>query len=526
MRLSQVLWILPFSAVTATGCIDAATDDLAECAGAKCDRPGRPDACALDGRYENGMCDTDCGSPDIECFLLFDDAAAAGEWFNEFEAELAVEEQRDPRPILAPTDPRFARMRKLLDRGWKSYRALVPVGELSEAPELVVIDDPTVNAFVASDLATSLVGWTVMVQTGLLDSGAPDHEVLGVVMHELEHAVGLHVVPGVGDKMRRHYQVLPGEREPFGAAQIDQAIPREAITAWRELGDEAGPYPFEELAGLPLGQSQLASVMGMAITRAYEANPDACSGAIARFQQLEAFLTPRTSDLDGLLHLDTDDERTTLAGISARLIIELRARCLSTLDATFIELAAERFGVTPEELAAALSPEDAALIDGLPIADQILALSNDRHGRMRDIDANLLADTGGDITTLRYFSTEEAADDRTVPVLRRAGLPADGMAQFMVNRALSPASQDECKAILLSGATPSYGDLIDEHHGTCWRAFHVRELAKRGGKGDYGRMAAPAPTPDVDQLDAYRDIAGPRLPRWSRPSDHTSDALH
>ena len=130
-------------------------------------------------------------------------------------------------------------------------------------------------------------------------------------------------------------------------------------------------------------------------------------------------------------------------------------------------------------------------------------------------------DTGRDITTLRYFSTEEAADDATVPVLRDMGLPADGVGQFF-NVLMDGAGRTACDSLLAAGTTPPYGDLVDEHHATCWRISHVRQVAALPGK-----QRSAAELPDATYTPgAYREIAGQKLPRWRRASDETSRALH
>ncbi len=413
-------------------------------------------------------------------------------------------------------------MRDLLERGWASYAEQRPVGQLDGAPELVVIDDPSVNAFVPFDRSNGKIAWAVMVQTGLIDLAVSEPALLGVVMHELTHAVDRHVLPEAGDRIRIHYQVEPGEAEPLGFAQTDEPVARAAISAWRKLGEEAGPYPLAELNGVPTGsESLMTRVFNAVLQRAAADDEAACAAAIERVGPLSAFLGERTSLLDGLLGPLDDAERAELDRLSSDFLAALRDPCLagSTLD--LFPLIAELFGVTIEEVRAEFGPADEELIRGLPILDQITTLTSDRYTRMREVEPMLVGDTGLDTASLRYYSTEEAADDSTVPVLAGMDLAPDALGEFML--AMLPAqTQGTCAEILGREEVPPYGDLIDEHHAFCWRAYHVSALADRGD----GATAAPRRAAPGSGVAAYERAAGPRLPRFWRPGDDTSSALH
>ena len=475
-----LLTLAPVLAACVGGC---ATDETAptpdECfeGKGKCDLGGGDDdVCAREGRYQDGTCDSECGLPDLDCFMFFDDDAGARAWFAGWEAAVAAQLSRPPRATVAADDPRVVKMRGLLDVGWEAYASVLPVGQLDRAPGLVVIEDKEVNAFVASDHATQKAAWTVMVQTGLLDKGATDDEILGVVMHELTHAVKLHTVKAVPDRIRKHYQVFPGEAEPLGSLQADEPVARAAISAWRELGNQAGPYPRPELNGVPVGQTQLLAILMVALLeRGKAADPQACAPAAALATELKDFLTAKISAVDGDLRL-AEGDAATVDEKSRAFLAALRDQCLAGSTTSFIDLAASHFGIPAAAVEEGLSPEDRALIEGRHVVDQITALTSDRYRRMREVAAQLVTDTGADVTSLRYYSSEEAADDSTVPVLAAAGFPADGAAEFFF-RILPDAAASECRSLIAAGTIPPYGPLTDEHHGTCWRALHIKTLA-------------------------------------------------
>ena len=515
--LASFCLLLPLAAAACA----ADDDDDPACTGDKCDDPGQTDTCEAEGRYGDGTCDGACALPDTDCFVFFDDHAAADTWFAAFEAKLAVSESRAPRALVPESDPRFAQMRELLDRGWASYAEQRPVGQLERAPELVVIDDPTVNAFVALDSDIGKIGWTVMVQTGLIELDTSEPAILGVVMHELTHAVNRHVLPETANRIRVHYQVAPGQAEPLGFAQSDDPVARAAITAWRKLGEEAGPYPLAELHGIPTGsESLMTRAFNSTLQIAVAHDEAACAAAINRVGALSGFLGARTSPLDGLLVPMDEAERAELDRLSSEFLAALRDPCLTGSTLNLFPLIADLFGVTLEEVLAEFDPADAALIEGRPILDQITLLTEDRYRRMRGIESMLVTDTGRDTRSLRYYSTEEAADDSTVPVLEGMGLPPDAVGEFFL-ATLPEAAQGACAEVLGRAEVPPYGDLIDEHHANCWRAYHVEALAEGGADTGTALRRAPARA-----AAAYEKMAGPRLPRFRRPSDDTSSSLH
>ncbi len=467
-------------------------------------------ACAAP-EYGDGTCqpDLDCDAPDIDCFRLFDSQEEAETWFLDFEEQLAAQEFREPRGLVPDSDPRFQRMRDLLDQGWAAYQETNPVGDLaSHSPALVLVEDPTVNAFVIPDLASGNAGFAVMVQSGLLDQNSSDQAMLGLVMHELEHAVGLHIVGDVKERLRLFY-VADGI-EPFGFEESEDAAAAEHGLAWRDLADEAGPYPHPELGGLPMFGGQLDQIFKTVISARTEDPP--CTGPIGELDAISNEIGATYSPLDADLSVDDP----TLPARTDEVLIALRDECLFDFQDSFIDVVAEIAGATPEEIRGSLSPEDLELVEGVHFIDAVADLTLDRRLRMREVEEAFTADTGLPWTAVRYFSYEEAADDATVPVLDTIGVAADGLAEFLFG-AQDPETQDGCAGILDAGEVPPYGaDLSDEHHATCWRVDHVEALAASGLLTDGLTASTAARTAARRRAPARR---APRLPIPPRLSD-------
>jgi hypothetical protein len=456
------------------GCVIKDSDDEADDRGdsvvqKKCDDP----------RYGDGTCQADlaCEAPDVDCFLTFDDQGKVEAWFSDFEAQLADEEGREPRAIVPSSDPRWKRMRKLLDKGWESYRRVKQVGELATSkPALVVVEDESVNAFVIPDLKTGQAGFVVVVHTATLDGDVGEGPMLGLVMHELEHAVGLHVIPGGKDRLRRFY-VAKGGREPLGFEQADDPVAREHGEAWRELAGEVGPLSHEDLGPMPLSAgSDLARVLKATFAGALQrpGADEACAGAKAALAKATEVISAAVSPLDQS-YAPAEPARPLVDAAFAAL----RDECMADGVPSFAEVIGGLFGVNPDVALDGMPERDRELIEGKHAVDAIAALVLDRRAAMRAVEAEFAERTGEPWSSLRYFSYEEAADDATVPVLRGIDdVEPDGLADFFLDSVLEGEARDACRAELGGGKVPGYGaDLTDEHHATCWRVHHVRAVA-------------------------------------------------
>jgi hypothetical protein len=475
MRSHNIIITLLSLTLSASACIDT-HGEPPECSGGKCDGGGVDQTCS-DPQYGDGVChmQLDCAVPDIDCFHTFADDAEAATWFSDIERQLAAEEQRTPRTILPETDPRFQRTRALLDRGWDAFRVRRPVGMLAERrPALVLLDDPVVNAFVAPDYATKTSAFSVQVQTGLLAGGATDDVLLGVMMHELQHAAALHLIGDTKDRLRTFFVASDGN-EPFGFTMAADPHATAAGVAWRELASQVGPYAAVELGGMPLS-GELDQILVAVIQSGLQSNPNGCTNAVQLTNSLRDDIKKSRDPLDSHLTIDLAQVRTRATAALAAL----RSECLAGFTRSFVEVLAALSNTTPAAIEAALDANDRALVTGKHLIDAIAALVADRRGQMRATEQEFERVTHEPWTNLRYFSYEEDADDVAVTVLRASHLDPAGNATFL-RSALPAEARTRCDAVLDANEVPHFGvDLFDEHHSTCWRVYHSRAMAERG----------------------------------------------
>jgi hypothetical protein len=459
-----------------TACATSSGDEV-HCSGGKCDGPGIDQSCS-DPKYGNGTCDLQlsCGVPDIDCFEAFPDDATAATWYATQESWVWMQKGKPgPRTILPTTDPRFAPVRALLDRGWAAFQTHRPVGKLADQrPALVLIDDSEPNAYVIGDKDKQLSAFVVVVQTGLLSVNATDDARLGVMMHELQHAVGLHLIYDHGAQIAKYYAAGYGA-EPIGRDQADDAGVRAAVTGWEQGASQVGAYSNVELGGYPIS-GDLRTVFDALLASGQQNNPTGCANALALVGQLAAKLGAGADPLGGPLVLDA-----SVAMSVDGLLAALRTECLVHFPYSFVDVLAQLKNTTPAAITMAMDPADLALVTNTDVTSAVAALTSDRRAKMRGFETSLPVAW----SDARYFSFEEDADDVSLFVLAAANAKPDAVADFFVKvlGQLQPAAGAACSTALAAGQVPPYGvDLTDPHHSTCWRAYHLHELAATGAQ--------------------------------------------
>jgi hypothetical protein len=481
--MNRVLWGACWAWVCACG---TAAEDRRDEPGAEpgCDQP----------EYGDGECQLElaCGAPDIDCFTLFEDQQQAETFFSSFEEALAAEEFRAPRQVVGSDDPRWQELRELLDRGWESYREAFSVADLARlSPSLVLIEDETVNAFVIPDLAQDRSTFLVIAQTGLLSMGASEEELLGLMLHELEHSVGLHLVQDNRERIRKFYLADGGE--PIGADLPDDPAAREHGEGWRLLAGDAGPWVDPGLGGLPLPEGVLGNLFVQVVYDRLGEETQACTPSAEMYSAVASealgLIDPLSVSLAVPAGSDLMDRG--LAALEA-----LRLGCLDREGDQFVPLLAAANGVSEEQVRQALSPEILALVEGVHFVDGLWALLQAERAQMRAVQDSLPAATSVDWSGLRYFSFEEAADDATVPVLEGLGMDPAALGSFLT-LSLPEGLREDCVSLLQSGAVPYGDDLTDEHHATCWRIAHLQDLAERPALSRTRSRTALPPRPSL-----------------------------
>ncbi len=475
MRILIALGVAIASSVV--GCADVDANEEGGAAAEGGDGKADGEGTCETPEYGDGTCQLDlaCGIPDIDCYRVFaDDAEAAASYRSEARTSLVT-----------PTDPRFVRMRALLDRAWPVFTAHARLGRLADArPALVLLEDGYPQAFITAEPSTGRGRLALFVHTGVIRDDVTDDAILWLVFHELQHLAGQHWFGEVFDRTRRFY-FAPDGSEPIGADQPVGGATHEAVAAWWNdwvvAARGPGRYADAALGGLPQGGT-FGDVYAYLLRR-----PSAACTALAQ-SALQALARIQISNLDQSLLVPTaqlDTAREAIGAFRACEVVPL---------ATVLTQRDEYLGLRPDW---SERPEWATYPASLfaePAAGRIEDFIREHRTTLREVEAELEPRFGRPKHAVRYYSTEEQADDVAVAMSRAAGVDVAAASRLLLVFVGPEAAT--CEAWIRDGKPIPYGNALDDpHHGSCWRYAHAQQIAARTpGRRAVRRDAAPPAT--------------------------------
>lgn len=441
-------------ALVAAGCVDGVVGDDDPAGGGKADGNGTCE----DVKYGDGTCHIDlaCGIPDIDCFQTFS---------TDDEATAAL--TADGVMTLPTTDPRYAATRARVDKTWDMYKAGVQLGILADKKlALVLVNDPSVNAFVMPTATAGVGYFAINVNSGLID--APDmteDQFHGIMFHELTHLAKLHVSEEVAERLRRHY-VAPANSEPLGSIQMDHENVHTPMNAWRKMNELLGAFSDTGLANLPYG-GYLQSLFTYYFQHV-DATLPACAPQITALG--DAMAEVKMSLWDQSLNLTPANTAKCEEKIAAL------QTCTTSDTITFAEFRATLSSSWAPYLAMELTAAELAQVDSMRAFDALLSLAFTRRAAMRSLEASIESATGRPFSAVRFYSMEEEADDVSARLTKKHGLAEQGVSGFLF--AAMADEKPKCEAALTAATPPPYGRyLIDDHHADCWRVWHARRVS-------------------------------------------------
>ena len=116
---------------------------------------------------------------------------------------------------------------------------------------------------------------------------------------------------------------------------------------------------------------------------------------------------------------------------------------------------------------------DAASDPSAPLVARLL----DAQARIRSELVTLQDDPTYPIDQIRIYDSEEDADDVAVRILAAIDDNPIGIGDFLLDSLLTPADKATCLADVAAGRAIPYGRSVDIHPPTCWRYYHVTQLA-------------------------------------------------
>jgi hypothetical protein len=401
----------------------------------------------------------------IEHYKMFATHEDAIGWFNGAVPKYFV----NPPKAIPLTNPHYDVLEKELDTIWKSFVELFPrdTEGLTKPPFIVLTDSRDVNAFVMYDSDLGVSPHAFIVNLGVFTSKngkANDVQLRGLIAHELAHHVLKHQWPGNKDKTQKWYSIDAATADGFGWQQKDDLKLREKGQLFINNGIYTGDYPLAEWNGVSRTGGTLAGTFTYVHRDSKTKEPEKCAEAEGAQKAIDAYLNT-IRDPFGNLSL-TAPNRTRLDELTKRFVDKEILCGASSGTATLWTSLAKQLGTSEATQKARLPKSTATIIDSAKSPTEAL------FKLVKTYDETAL---GLDASKLRYYSTEEEADDVSVNVLFRSRLDPNAAASFFEDIMLDDKTAKACTASANMGEPP-YGFLRDPHHDTCWRIWHLKAL--------------------------------------------------
>jgi hypothetical protein len=401
-----------------------------------------------------------------KAFASHDEAAS---WFDTFKTSPAGVLHGDSKiSVVAESDPRYADVHREVDAIWAIFKALFPRDtEGLELPRVLLLDNAKRNAFAVFDRELGLLPHAFMINTGLLKSGSGDVDIdglRGVIAHELAHHVLKHGWDDNHEKVNRFYLAANATGAQFGFEQTNDPALSEGGNKFIELASVSGDWPVKAWNGFPRANGVLGKIKTYIHNEAKKKNAAACATAEQSLAKVATAAAPIVADGTSVVPATAAELKALDAATREYLARELT--CTNVLTDSLVKMAAAFLGTTEAAVLAELPDETKAAMAPAKTAYEAVARITVAH------DAALIKIP---VDGLRYYSTEEEADDVSVNVLLRLeGANPNGMGAFFRD-GMDDAARAKCDAEIASGE-PKYGRLSDGHHATCWRMWHVAKL--------------------------------------------------
>lgn len=399
---------------------------------------------------------------------------------------------------LAADDPKVVRVQTILDQQWPAVVAKYnpPFPE----PIVFVTDDPdVVNAQAMFDWHTDQALNIILVDGGLLN--LTDQDIAAVLLHESGHLTTKNGIERYAQALDKYYQANATDSVVGISAADDPAI-RTQLGNYLDNLFTVGAADMPELDGIPSGRSSLAFFLkGYDKQHNDTTNPD-CATLTTDLASITTLLAAGASPFDDTYTL-TDDARATLAQ-TVTAVQSLAISCLKPPADVDLEAAVDPMFQAPAgSFAQQLGPQEAALWANKDAMTGLFAVTRDLQTQERTVTS------AANYKQLREYTAEEQADDFAMTVMASEGTDLGQMKTLFVDLTADPSYRAQCASILTAGGVPPY-KISDEHHGNCYRAFHVGQFQSylaSGGKGVVIPYIAPPP-PKATAARAVSPYAG------------------
>lgn len=420
----------------------------------------------------------------VPSYKYFKSDRAAADYYDEhLEEQMAAFGKRSRRTLLPPNDENAVRVRAIVARVFKEFKALYPrkLSHLTQPPRALVLNDSTMNAFAVNPFEGT-IPYIFVVHLGLVQSAPNESVIYGVIAHELTHLLLLHGHAEIAEGLRKFSLVNGDEDDALSVLRPRDPSLQNDMQLWLFHAKDAGPLARPELNGLPVPGNSILDMRSM--LKYFMSRDLVTADCIKRagfgYRAVERLYIDRLDTYNGRYVMDNEQwekigqESASAVAALKECAVDSQGRPIKTTYYKTWEILSrlEIKNLLPlmSEFEAQEARKDAVVFDAQPNElASVIALTLRKQEILRAVEAK------HDLTRVRYYSVENEADGMAVQILLRMGLKAEDYAAGFY-RFLGPMA-NTCYLTIKAGQVPPYGALFDEHHGTCYRVHDILKLS-------------------------------------------------
>lgn len=391
-------------------------------------------------------------------FQRFKNTQDAIEYFEDIKDE-------EELVFLDPNDPAYGIAQALVKKLSLAHGKINPFTNSLPIPVVVIVESPEDTAFAAGyNAKEDTFPLAVVISKDMLDNS---EQIEGVMAHELAH---LYLKHGKEDEMKdqKRWSIeVDNECNPV----TDETF--KDITTWINSFSSIGLTKEEAFEYLPTPRS-IESAYSMIFGSLLSLADDKSCDELVKAKTEWFNKTEENLDSNILTYVFSDDAKKEVSNLSKKLIQEIKVCLKDEKPSTLLELLAKALKKTPAQMSPFFDDlsenelkdyeEESKAFNSAPsMIEGLQAAVKMNYDRMDAIEKTL------DVKALRLFSVEDEADTLAVKALHAMNKSPQGLNDYLLKDNENSCDVDSQEA-------PEYGNLQDNHHSGCWRAWRNHKL--------------------------------------------------
>ncbi len=346
-----------------------------------------------------------------------------------------------------------------VDQAYLAFKALYPRFMANkDKPAFVIIESENatdIHAYFPEKYEHNHKGLMIFT-TSFIASDWSEAKKLGLVSHEMSHLLFWHL-----DAKVNPINISYADKTPLSLVEAEN------FKKWISLADIMGWANQKEMNGVTF-RSQMGGGMQLLISNLVKSDKPKCG------KELEnglGVLTERLEIIDGFYwdSVLTTAEEKSQRDKETRHLLQMIRSCLQEQSSQTNSVKVNQNATNVLRSVDIEVPDDGLSFDGL------IDLTKRAQAKLRELAE------GFAIQKLRYYSSEDQADEAAITVIKSLGHNGSDFPDIFFTQ-LDEKSKKLCERAIEDDIEPPFGNLLDSHHAPCWRIYNLRKFIRSDRK--------------------------------------------